>query len=388
MADSTPKSYHTDPTLYLYTSLTAGSSHITTATSRLETILKANRIPFQALDVATDEKARMLWGRRAGKRKLPGLVRMGMLVGVNLPPRPPPFPSPPPIKIASLTHHSQTQDLSEIEEWNEYGELKDHLGGSLDPTPSTPSAANTPSKKTPATTSTSTPSKLLSTISTPPKHSSASNPMAAAMRQAGAEAAKKAGDAKTMKGKASTSMSTSTAPASTTVTPTTKPASENAAATAAGDGADEEKAGEDPDSEAVVAGSKDTIDVKGETARDPDPDAEAVVPGSKDIINDHEDGIKREDEEPKKPDEEEKHKDPKPTSAPPTTTTPPAKKNPPQPTHHDSDSDSDSEPGNQPPPTRQKNDTAATDKGQDLPGTKTQAQTAAKAEDAGTSVGD
>ncbi|CAO1606457.1 hypothetical protein XANCAGTX0491_009955 [Xanthoria calcicola] len=360
MADSTPKSYHTDPTLYLYTSLTAGSSHITTATSRLETILKANRIPFQALDVATDEKARMLWGRRAGKRKLPGLVRMGMLVG----------------------------DLSEIEEWNEYGELKDHLGGSLDPTPSTPSAANTPSKKTPATTSTSTPSKLLSTISTPPKHSSASNPMAAAMRQAGAEAAKKAGDAKTMKGKASTSMSTSTAPASTTVTPTTKPASENAAATAAGDGADEEKAGEDPDSEAVVAGSKDTIDVKGETARDPDPDAEAVVPGSKDIINDHEDGIKREDEEPKKPDEEEKHKDPKPTSAPPTTTTPPAKKNPPQPTHHDSDSDSDSEPGNQPPPTRQKNDTAATDKGQDLPGTKTQAQTAAKAEDAGTSVGD
>ncbi len=89
MADSTPKSYHTDPTLYLYTSLTAGSSHITTATSRLETILKANRIPFQALDVATDEKARMLWGRRAGKRKLPGLVRMGMLVGVNLPSFPP-----------------------------------------------------------------------------------------------------------------------------------------------------------------------------------------------------------------------------------------------------------------------------------------------------------
>lgn len=83
MADSTPKSYHTDPTLYLYTSLTAGSSHIITATSRLETILKANKIPFLALDVATDEKARMLWGRRAGKRKLPGLVRMGMVVGVR-----------------------------------------------------------------------------------------------------------------------------------------------------------------------------------------------------------------------------------------------------------------------------------------------------------------
>lgn len=36
-----------DGTLYLFTSLTAGSSHIITATSRLETILKANRIPFQ-----------------------------------------------------------------------------------------------------------------------------------------------------------------------------------------------------------------------------------------------------------------------------------------------------------------------------------------------------
>lgn len=82
MADSTPKSYHTDPNLYLYTSLTAGSSHIITATSRLETILKANKIPFLALDVATDEKARMLWGRRAGKRKLPGLVKMGVVVAV------------------------------------------------------------------------------------------------------------------------------------------------------------------------------------------------------------------------------------------------------------------------------------------------------------------
>lgn len=84
MADSTPKSYHTDPTLYLYTSLTSGSSHIISATSRMQTILKANKIDFQALDVATVEKARMLWGRRAGKRKLPGLVRFGMIVGVCL----------------------------------------------------------------------------------------------------------------------------------------------------------------------------------------------------------------------------------------------------------------------------------------------------------------
>jgi SH3-binding, glutamic acid-rich protein len=88
MADTTPKTYSNDPELYLYTSLTSGSSHIVTATSRMETILKANRIPFKALDIATDEKARMLWGRRAGKdesgrpRKIPGLVQMGLVIGV------------------------------------------------------------------------------------------------------------------------------------------------------------------------------------------------------------------------------------------------------------------------------------------------------------------
>lgn len=84
------QSYSTDPALYIYTSLTAGSSHIVTATSRLETILRANRVPFKAVDVATDDKARMLWGRRAGKdeggrpRKLPGLVQMGLVLGVSL----------------------------------------------------------------------------------------------------------------------------------------------------------------------------------------------------------------------------------------------------------------------------------------------------------------
>jgi len=83
------QSYSTDPALYIYTSLTAGSSHIVTATSRLETILRANRVPFKAIDIATDDKARMLWGRRAGKdeggraRKLPGLVQMGMVLGVS-----------------------------------------------------------------------------------------------------------------------------------------------------------------------------------------------------------------------------------------------------------------------------------------------------------------
>ncbi|KEY70030.1 hypothetical protein S7711_04045 [Stachybotrys chartarum IBT 7711] len=97
--------YSTDPALYIYTSLTAGSSHIVTATSRLETILRANRVPFKAIDIATDQKARMLWGRRAGKdeggrvRKLPALVQEGLVLG----------------------------DIVEIEDWNEYGELKQHV---------------------------------------------------------------------------------------------------------------------------------------------------------------------------------------------------------------------------------------------------------------------
>ncbi|KAJ5307019.1 hypothetical protein PENANT_c003G05770 [Penicillium antarcticum] len=85
-----------DPTLYLYTSLTAGSSHIVTATARIETILKANKLPFRAVDVATDDAARKLWGRRSKGKKLPGLVKYGDIVG----------------------------DLEQIEEWNEFGELR------------------------------------------------------------------------------------------------------------------------------------------------------------------------------------------------------------------------------------------------------------------------
>lgn len=72
-----------DNTLYLYTSLTAGSSHIITATSRLETILKANKIPFRAIDVATDDAARRLWGRYSKGRKLPGLVKYRTIIGVS-----------------------------------------------------------------------------------------------------------------------------------------------------------------------------------------------------------------------------------------------------------------------------------------------------------------
>ena len=130
----------------------------------------------------------MLWGRRAGKRKLPGLVRMGMVVG----------------------------DLEEVEEWNEYGELKDNVGAparkpAATPTPST---SNTPSKPPAAlSTSTNTPSKGAPTMpsrptvplstntptsspSKPPPSSNTDSPLTTAMRQAGFEAAKKAGDAK------------------------------------------------------------------------------------------------------------------------------------------------------------------------------------------------
>jgi hypothetical protein len=76
-------SFDSDPTLYLVTSLTAGSSHIVTATSRIETILKANKILFVGLDTATDDKARALFQRRARGRKLPLLVREGFVLGVS-----------------------------------------------------------------------------------------------------------------------------------------------------------------------------------------------------------------------------------------------------------------------------------------------------------------
>ncbi|ROW16286.1 hypothetical protein VPNG_01852 [Cytospora leucostoma] len=104
-ASKSYNSYNDDPALWIYTSLTAGNMHIVTATSRLETILRANRVPFKAVDLAVDDRARMLWGRRAGKaadgraRRLPALVQMGKVLG----------------------------DIVEVEEWNEYGELKQHV---------------------------------------------------------------------------------------------------------------------------------------------------------------------------------------------------------------------------------------------------------------------
>ena len=407
MADSTPKSYHTDPNLYLYTSLTAGSSQIITATSRLETILKANRIQFQALDVATDEKARMLWGRRAGKRKLPGLVRMGMVVGVR--PNSPQHLSIPPLAehihirphLNSVynSHKWHIQDLNEIEEWNEYGELREKVN----PPPSA-SAANTPSKA-PATSSTSntntntnpnTPSKLLSSISSSPKQQS--NPMAAAMRQAGAEAAKKAGDAKALKAKGTTgeSSTNATAPASATVTGATKPVSEGAVGT--GDGADDEEKesvegsttarGQDPDAEAVVAGSKDAIPVH-EKKTTGDPDAEAVVPGSKDTIDIDNNGSSMKQLQAENEDSNSNSEQPPTNSAkPPTSPTSKAAQRT-QPPTNDANKDSEDPNSDSPPPKPSAaKTTASTNEAENLPGKKIQAQEPAKAEEAGTSVGD
>jgi hypothetical protein len=68
--------------LFLFTSLTAGSSHIVTATSRIETILRANRIPFTYIDTATNEGAKKLFQRRARGKKLPLLVKEGFVIAV------------------------------------------------------------------------------------------------------------------------------------------------------------------------------------------------------------------------------------------------------------------------------------------------------------------
>ncbi|KOS45981.1 hypothetical protein ACN38_g3056 [Penicillium nordicum] len=155
-----------DSTLYLYTSLTAGSSHIITATSRIETILKANKLPFRAIDVATDEAARKLWGRRSKGKKLPGLVKYGDIVG----------------------------DLEEVEEWNEFGELRmvvnsvQDLGGMPATSYPAPAATETKPQPTPAT-----PKPSTIKIQTPPKPEDKKDDTAVlALRQASSEAATKA----------------------------------------------------------------------------------------------------------------------------------------------------------------------------------------------------
>jgi hypothetical protein len=107
-----------------------------------------------------------------------------------------------------------SQDLDEIEEWNEYGELKQQIGSTpvAAPTP-TASAATTPSKPpAPSISAPGADSPVPSPLSkqapdeTNPSSISAAKkevtPLTLAMRQAGAEAAKKAVEKKTSKHKA------------------------------------------------------------------------------------------------------------------------------------------------------------------------------------------
>jgi hypothetical protein len=67
---------------------------------RIETLLKANKIGYEIVDLATDEKAKKVWRRHGKGRKLPGVVR--------------------------VTEDGETivGGLEELDEANEYGELK------------------------------------------------------------------------------------------------------------------------------------------------------------------------------------------------------------------------------------------------------------------------
>lgn len=113
------------------------------------------------------------------------------------------------IGIDTVRRADRCQDLEEVEEWNEYGEIKDNLSFSTQ----APSTSNTPSKPPPTasapTASTTSPSKL-STETQPspsspsqpptpatPSSTSADSPITAQMRQLGIEAARKASGSKT-----------------------------------------------------------------------------------------------------------------------------------------------------------------------------------------------
>ena len=74
-----------DPAIYyLFTSLTSGSSFILTNTSRMEHMLKSHKIKFKAVDVATDAKAKRFWMWKSKDRKLPAVVKDGVVLGVSI----------------------------------------------------------------------------------------------------------------------------------------------------------------------------------------------------------------------------------------------------------------------------------------------------------------
>ncbi|KAF8429001.1 hypothetical protein EV426DRAFT_205142 [Tirmania nivea] len=127
-------------TYFLLTSLTSGQSAIITATSRLELLLITMKVPFVAVDVATDEKARLLWKRRGNGKRLPVVVHDGMVLG----------------------------NFEDMEQANEWGELKQTLG--IAPPPRPPSLARSASISSTASVST-TASKKPSAHPLPPSDS-------------------------------------------------------------------------------------------------------------------------------------------------------------------------------------------------------------------------
>ncbi|KAF3913922.1 hypothetical protein ABW21_db0205699 [Orbilia brochopaga] len=124
--------------LYLYLSLSTGTFANSSATSRMETILKSNKIPFKAIDVPTDDRAKSIWQRRKGNnQKLPALVKDGLIIG----------------------------DLTQVEEWNECGELKQKVGMSA-------ASASVLSQKATTSTVDSKPTTVASASSSKPGPSS------------------------------------------------------------------------------------------------------------------------------------------------------------------------------------------------------------------------
>ncbi|KAL9610576.1 MAG: hypothetical protein Q9167_004727 [Letrouitia subvulpina] len=215
-------------------------------------------------------------------------------------------------------HVDVDQDLEEVEEWNEYGELKEKVGSSTAAVIS--SAANTPSKappNTPATPSqpvvTGTPSNLLSALNSSSQPTSPSNtesPMTTAMRKAGFEAARKAGDAKSratqnVLGGSRNSRGTQKKLDSTGADEISASSGSTGSKVGYDDGADPEtdkviprvdtaectvtKQESGASDNVVIALSKATLNDKDETVAERskeanDPDKEAVVPGTKDTV--------------------------------------------------------------------------------------------------------
>lgn len=66
--------------VYLFTSL-IGGMQVIHKTNRLQTILKANEIKFEARDLGTDDEAKKIWRRYSNGKSLPGIVRGDDFIG-------------------------------------------------------------------------------------------------------------------------------------------------------------------------------------------------------------------------------------------------------------------------------------------------------------------